>query len=348
MLKKSKIDEIATLIGLVFMLIAFLLYINNSRFSVDSMYFYILVPTVIATLFPLMRSVRLNALAYALVTWFILSWFVGTSSLPQLMIVMFVPLSVFFLAGIIEVKGYFLKGIILSWWAFVFYDLHNLGILNGDFISYLGERQFQYASNQYALVLVYALLYKIVVSVTLKPVYVSSILNDTKVQESGLPSKYYVSNKLNNFEKVSIDDTPNDYYTAHSVVQDLYDRGVISKSKLMYYANLKEKDMFNQLLNNKLISEEESSSYQGVRNEKTEVQPTATKSFPENVEINYVDDSIEELIGDMPESSEEDKLKEKRCLQCNHFPCECCQNCFTSPCSCCDICGHPKRWCSCF
>jgi hypothetical protein len=346
MSKKSKLDEIATLIGLVFILIAFLIFINSSNFSVNSIPFHILISTAVAILFPLIRSVRINALAYGLVTYFILAIVVGTASLPQLMIVLFVPVSLFFFAGIIEVKGYFLKGLILAWWGFVFYDLYNLGILNGDFFRYIGERQFQYASEHYLLIVVYAILFKLFVHMTLKPVYISPIFQERP--EKMINNDYLIPRKVKRIQQLDLDDTPSEYYSAHIVVKDLYDRGVISKSKLKYYANLNENDMLKQLSENQLISEEENTKLIDNNKENDKKSLPSSKDFTEEVEINYVDDSLENTLHDSFERNEENEHKEKKCLLCHQYPCACCQNCYTSPCSCCTICGHPKRWCSCF
>jgi hypothetical protein len=346
MIKKSKIDEVATLFGLVIILVAFLSFINKSGFSTDTVQFYILIPTVVAILFPLFRLIRINALAYAICTWFVLAHLVGMSSLPHMMIVIFCPISLFFLAGIIESKGYFLKGLVLSWWGFVFYDLYNLGILNTDFINYLGARQYSYAFSQYLLIIVFAIFYKLLVHLTMKPIYVSPIYNE-KIETNPFNHRL----KPSNIQKINIsdeEDVPKEYYTAHVLVQDLFDRGVISKNKLKYYANLSGSNLIKQLSENSLITTEDIKKYTTITNNDEAIPFETDRDFANDIEINYVEKSSEDIQDDKSSTGKNEKLPENACSQCNKYPCKCCQSCYTYPCSCCHICGHPKRWCNCF
>ncbi|OZM57349.1 hypothetical protein CIB95_07765 [Lottiidibacillus patelloidae] len=346
MIKKSKFDEVATLFGLVIILVAFLSYINKGNFSTDSVQFQIFIPTVVAIIFPLFRLIRINALAYAICTWFILSYLIGMSSIALMMIVIFCPISIFFLAGIIESKGHFLKGLVLSWWGFVFYDLYNLGILNKDFINYLGERQYSYAFDQYLLIIGLAIIYKFLVHLTLKPIYVSTITND-KIETN----PYNHRLKLAHIKKISIseeEEVPEEYYTAHVLVQDLFDRGVISKNKLKYYANLKGSQLIKQLSENNLINSDDISKYSPNKKVNEGISFETDQDFASDIEINYVENDAKGVKAEITSVNKNEKLPENACSQCNKYPCKCCQSCFTYPCSCCHICGHPKRWCNCF
>jgi hypothetical protein len=356
MIQRSWFDRVGTLVGMIFILLGAMAFIESGNGDVHSIQFTILICTFISIIFPLMRSFLINSLGYALYFFLLLRLLLDTSYLVYFLIILILSLVIFFFCGMLEVTGMFLKGFTLTWWLFVTYSLFQSNLPSIYVVQYLGIAQFEYALDYWKHIFILALFYKIVVKSTMK----TSIIDVTHKQKHGFHTKpkYYMDMKK---QKSPINAVLNeqsiDFKTAHPILKELYMQGVLKQENFSFYLNLDEKALFKELLTNQYITEDDINKYIG--HEEVQLSDNQYKSVLKK-ELIQEESSMQNInieqykcnrcgmdICQCCKICKERSSTCKCCKTCKKYPCDCCSYCHKSPCECCSICGEPKQWCKC-